>query len=326
LDKGDVFQLGGSNYEYRYRRGSKVYVDRTSKAPTVPSWFSERLPLSYDLGTKILEFQEEFIDQLKNDTIYNWLDAYPINQNTKEALVRLYKNQEEYLKDNCVSTSSLYVVEEEINEDDNKRNYYFQSCYGRKFNDGMSRLLAQHFAVEKNVNVQVAVTDQGFALKVPIKTELNIDRALNSIDAKDIRNILRRSLDGTDFLKRYFRINSTRSLMILRNYKGHHKSAKKQQVKSEMLLGYIKDLENVSVLEETYREIMQDKLNINKIESFIKQIQNNKIQVKQILVQTPSPRSFETAALASEDVIAADDQSKVLKEFHNQVISEIDEN
>lgn len=324
LDKGDVFQLGGSNYEYRYRRGSKVYVDRTSKAPTVPSWFSERLPLSYDLGTKILKFQEEMIKRLENGSVEEWLDKYPINENTKSALIRLYRNQDQYLEGSSVSDSSLYVVEEEEDKDKGNRNYYFQSCYGRKFNDGMSRLLAQYFANSENVNVQVAVTDQGFSIKVPINTEIEIEDAFNNIDKEKIRSRLRDALDGTDFLKRYFRINSTRSLMILRNYKGNHKSAKRQQVTSEMLLGYVKDLDDVAVLEETYREIMYDKLNVDKIEEFIENVQEGVIDVKQVSVETPSPRSFETAALASEDVIAASDQSQALKQFHEQVISEIE--
>jgi ATP-dependent Lhr-like helicase len=67
LEAGDVFVLGGENFEYSYRRGSKVYVDRTAARPTVPSWFSERLPLSYDLGREILAFQGELCERLAAD-------------------------------------------------------------------------------------------------------------------------------------------------------------------------------------------------------------------------------------------------------------------
>lgn len=328
LDKGDVFQLGGGNYEYRYRRGSKVYVDRTSKAPTVPSWFSERLPLSYDLGLKILDFQEEFVQRLQDGSAEQWLSDFPIDDNTVHALIRLYENQVAFMTagDSGISTESRMVVEEHLDDKNGKRNYYFQSCYGREFNDGMSRLLAQYFAERKNVNVQVAVNDQGFAVKVPKTHELDISDAIHDIAVEDAEEILRDSLDGTDFLKRYFRINATRSLMILRNYKGNHKSAKQQQVTSEMLLGYAEDLEDLAVVEETYREIMEDKLNVDKIKSFISSVHNEDIQIYEEPVTTPSPRSFGTAALASEDVIAADDESKALKEFHEQVVAQIEQN
>ena len=66
LEAGDVFVLGGDHFEFRYRRGSKVYVDRTSARPTVPSWFSERLPMSYDLGLAILSFQRELLERFRD--------------------------------------------------------------------------------------------------------------------------------------------------------------------------------------------------------------------------------------------------------------------
>lgn len=326
IEKGDVIQIGGQNYEYQYRRGSKVYVDRTNKAPTVPKWFSERLPLSYDLGVEILEFQEQINIRLDDGSVNNWLDQFPIDSNTKSSLVNLYTQQREFMEGIGVSTKDNFVVEEHTISDENKKHYYLQSCYGREFNDGFSRLLGQYFATNNDVNVQVAVSDQGFALKVPQSTDLNISKALADIDSDDVRDILRDAIEGTDFLKRYFRINAGRSLLILRNYKGRSKSAKQQQVKSEMLLGFVEDLEEFAVVEETYREILEDKLNVDKIQNFIDNIDKNNIKIVEQSVSTPSPRSFEIAALASDDVIKAEDESKALEKFHKQVLSEIDQN
>lgn len=324
LDKGDVVQIGGKNYEYRYRRGSKVYVDRTPKAPTVPSWFSERLPLSYDLGIEILNFQEELVGRLHNSTAKDWLEPFPIDDNTRDALISLYTDQIQFMGESSISTNSRFIVEEHYVPDENNIYYYVQSSYGRRFNDGMSRMLGQYFASEKNINVQVAVADQGFSLKISDSESLDLKTALSNIQSDNVRKLIRIGLDGTDFLKRYFRINAGRSLLILRNYKGRHKSAKKQQVKSEMLLGFVEDLEEFAVVEETYREILEDKLNVDKIQNFIEDVRSQKIVIDQRQVSTPSPRSFETAALASEDVIAADDESEALKKFHQQVMDEIE--
>lgn len=325
LDKGDVVQIGGKNYEYRYRRGSKVYVDRTSKAPTVPSWFSERLPLSYDLGIEILNFQESLVSKIQSGGASKWLDDFPIDENTRDALISLYEGQIKFMGEDGISTKSRFIVEEHTVPEENNTYYYIQSTYGRKFNDGMSRMLGQYFASKKNINVQVAVSDQGFSLKTSDSDSLDIKDALSDISVDEVRQIIRDGLDGTDFLKRYFRINAGRSLLILRNYKGQHKSAKKQQVKSEMLLGFVEELDDFAVIEETYREILEDKLNVDKIQDFINSVDSGSITIDQRSVTTPSPRSFETAALASEDVIAATDESEALKKFHQQVMEEIDE-
>jgi len=275
----------------------------------------------------MLEFQDEIVKRIRQDNVEEWLSDYPTDENTRQALVRLYENQMNFMKDTspCVSNKENLLIEEHEDPSDEKTHYYFQSCYGRKFNDGMSRMLAQYFASENNVNVQVSVSDQGFGIKIPKDKKPDISSAFEKISADEVRDIIRSSLDGTDFLKRYFRINSTRSLMILRNYKGNHKSAKQQQVTSEMMLGYAQDLDNLSVLEETYREIMEDKLNIDKIKKFMSDLESEDMNVLVKSVSTPSPRSFETAALASEDVVMADDESEALKEFQERVLSEIDD-
>src|SRR3989338_3850559 len=46
MKKGDVFVLGGRKYIYMYTKGMNLYVKNTiSRSPTIPSWFSEMLPL-----------------------------------------------------------------------------------------------------------------------------------------------------------------------------------------------------------------------------------------------------------------------------------------
>ncbi|ERH11496.1 MAG: Lhr-like helicase, partial [halophilic archaeon J07HB67] len=96
LEKGDVFVLGGGNYEFRYRRGSKVYVDPTSSRATVPSWFSERLPLSYDLGREILSVQGEIASRLREGgrtAVRSWLRGFPIDENSVRSLARMFDQQ-----------------------------------------------------------------------------------------------------------------------------------------------------------------------------------------------------------------------------------------
>ena len=54
MKRGDVFVLGGSKYEYGYVRGMNLYVrSALHRNPTIPSWFSEQLPLSFDTANEI---------------------------------------------------------------------------------------------------------------------------------------------------------------------------------------------------------------------------------------------------------------------------------
>ena len=65
LRPGDVFVLGGSTYEFRFARGMVAQVNATTnRPPTVPSWFSEMLPLSFDLGMEIGRLRRNLNDML----------------------------------------------------------------------------------------------------------------------------------------------------------------------------------------------------------------------------------------------------------------------
>ena len=327
LDSGDVFVLGGDNFEFKYRRGSKVYVDRTSARPTVPSWFSERLPLSYDLGREILQFQRELAGRLADggrSEVRVWLRQFPLDEHSVQAITRMFDQQVRYADTESVATDERLVIEEELDHDEYERHYYVHSNYGRRFNDGLSRLLAYHCAQQANANVKVAVADHGFTLSLPLNRKVNVTAMVRELEPAEAREDLRASLDGTDLLERYFRINATRALMILKRYKGHEKSASQQQVSSDMLLGFAQDLEDFAVIEETYREILEDKLNVTGIETVLSAIGAGDVDVVKNRVESPTPRAFGLATLMASDVVLAEDESAVLQDFHERVLAEID--
>jgi len=93
LTKGDIFTLGGATYQFSYAKGMKVFVDPKPNAePTVPSWYSERLPLSYDLGIRIGEFRKNVAEQqiklgAGDDDIIQWImHNYYLDENTANAI------------------------------------------------------------------------------------------------------------------------------------------------------------------------------------------------------------------------------------------------
>src|SRR6056297_311240 len=326
LEKGDVFVLGGQTFEYQYRRGSKVYVDRTNGRPTVPSWFSERLPLSYDLGRGILDFQGDLLERFQKrgkPAGRVWLREFPLDENSVRAVTRMFDEQVRYAGPESVSTERRLAVEVELDRDEYERHYYVHSNYGRKFNDGLSRVVAYRCANAANTNVSVAVADHGFTVSMPLNRKVDVAQILRDISPEEVRSDLRSALDGTDLLQRYFRINATRSLLILKRYKGYEKSASEQQVSSEMLLGFAQDLDQFAVVEETYREIIEDRLAVDAIEAVMAAVQDGEIEVTQTRVDTPTPKAFGLATLMASDVVLAEDESAVLQEFHERVREEI---
>ena len=327
LEPGDVFQIGGGTYEFRYRRGSKVYVDPSGARPTVPSWFSERLPLSYDLGREVLRFQGDLLDRLERGgrpAVREWLRGFPLDENSVRAVVRTFDRQRRYAGPASVATADRIVVEEERDRGAYRRRYYVHSGYGREFNDGLSRLVADRCAGRTNANVQVAVADNGFTVSMPLNRKVDVGDVLRGLDPETVRADLRDALSGTDLLKRYFRINATRALMILKRYKGYEKSAAQQQVSSETLVSFAEERDSFAVMEETYREICEDKLNVAGLREVLAAVERGDCEVVHYEVDSPSPRAFGLATLAASDVVLADDESAALRDFHDRVLDAID--
>jgi ATP-dependent Lhr-like helicase len=286
------------------------------------------LPLSYDLGREIASFQGELLDRLDRGGtpgVREWLRTYPLDENAVRAVARMFDEQVRFAGPDAVSTDGRLVVEEVRDRGEYRRHYHVHSLYGRRFNDGLSRLLAYHCAQRATTNVQVSVADNGFTLSMPLHRKVDVAGILTSLDPDAVGTDLRAALDGTDLLKRYFRINATRSLMILKRYKGYEKSAAQQQVSSEMLLSFAQDLDSFAVMEETYREILEDKLNVAGIAEVLAAIRRGDVAVSVTTAETPSPRAFGLATLMASDVVLAEDESQVLQEFHERVLAEIDD-
>ena len=327
LDPGDVFTLGGERFAFRYRRGSKVYVDRTAERATVPSWYAERLPLSPDLAREVLDFRETLLERLAAGgppAVRAWLREFPLDGDSVRAIARMYDEQVRYAGRESVSTPSRIVVEEELDRAEYKRRYYVHTLYGRRFNDGLSRLVAAECANRVTANVAVAVADNGFSLSFPLNRKVDVAGVIRDLDPDTVRADLRSALRGTDLLKRYFRIDASRSLLILKRYKGYEKTAAEQQVSAEMLLSFADGLDDFAVIEETYRELLDDRLDVGGIRSVLAAVADGGIDVVQHAVDSPTPLSFGLATLVDSDVVLADDESAVLREFHARVTEEID--
>ena len=81
LKPGDIFVLGGNVYQFKYSRGMVAYVSESSqRPPTVPSWFSEMLPLSFDLALEIGRFRklmsELFCQSKSKEEILDFINSF----------------------------------------------------------------------------------------------------------------------------------------------------------------------------------------------------------------------------------------------------------
>ncbi len=329
LTKGDIFTLGGSTYEFRYAKGMKVFVDpQPQKKPTVPSWYSERLPLSYDLGLKIGKFREDIAEQLElgatDDDIIQWImHEYYLDENTAEAIYGYISEQYRFF-DN-VSTHEKFTVEKFI-DDDNRQNFIFQTIYGRRTHDALARILANLLQKRIGSNIGMVIDDNGFILVTP-RRPIDLETLMDQLAECDLIEELKDAVGKTELMKRRFRHVAGRSLMILRNYQGNSKTVGQQQMKGHFLISAIRNQygEDFPMIKETYREIMEDAMDITHTEEVVEGLRDGEITFEVKDSDIPSPFSHNMLLQDSSDVVKMEDKKKRLQELHEKVMDRIEQ-
>jgi ATP-dependent Lhr-like helicase len=135
---------------------------------------------------------------------------------------------------------------------------------------------------------------------------------------------LEEAVGGTQLEKRVFRINAARSFMILKNYMGKKRSARRQQVSADMLIAFAKRLPGFAVMRETYREVIEDRFEVENIRRIVRGIGAGEIAVVLTRTASPSPLAFGIATLGVSDAVYAEDRLSMLREFQRRVLSSIE--
>lgn len=319
---GDIFVLAGKTFRFLKAKGMSIIVEEVEgEKPTVPSWFSEQLPLSYDLAERIRKFRgwmEEMLEKKSREEIIAILmENFEIERNAANAIYRYFMEQKLFSE---IPTDSKLVVEKYEAE----RNYYFfHTLIGRRANSAIARVFAYRAGLIKNCNVQMGINDNGFVLILPSYKRLSDAEIEGLFVIPEFEGHLRKALDRTEILRRRFRHVAVRSLMILRNYMGREKSVWRQQFSADSILSFLRRYyPDFPVLKETYREIMEDAMNIEDAMEFLAKVGR---EMELVIVRTPypSPFAFNMYLLGEQDVVLMEDRRKILKELHEKVMGVI---
>lgn len=322
LQKGDVFVLGGQTYFYKYSRGMTIQVGAAEKRPpTVPSWFSEQLPLSFDLGESISDFRELMREkfEMKKDKqeLLKFIKEYlKVDERAENAIYEYFREQHKYLE---IPTNKKIIVERYV---ENGTKYaFFHLTIGRKANEAIARSMSYLIGRITHKDIEIGITDNGFYLA---GDKLPIEHALTLYKSNSMKTILEKAVEKSEIFKRRFRHVATRGLMILKSYKGRTKSVGRQQMASFLLLNAVKQVdENFPILKETRREIMQDAMNLNEAEIIINEINEGKRTVILKNVEFPSPFAFQLYSHGRTDVLKMEERIAFLKRMHEKILNEI---
>lgn len=320
LSPRDVFVLGGRSFEFVRSKGMTAHVkEANGRKPTVPSWAGEMLPRSFDLSMDIAIFRKEMETRIKESdeqAISELTQGYDIDEGSARSVLSYFREQEAVA--GFIPDCDRLAVEEYMDPSGNQK-LVFHFPFGRRVNDALSRAYAYRMTTMMGANVSVTISDDSFMLGCPRKFELS--RIPGLIKAGEIETVLRKSIKDSEIFKLRFRHTAARSFMILRNYMGRPISVNRQQVRSSYLLETLGGMENVPVIEETYREVLEDDMDIKSARYVLELIDAGKMSVLTIpFTGTPSPFAHSAILSGFSDIVLMEDRSALLRELHRKVL------
>jgi len=300
-----------------------AYVSSSvNRPPTIPSWVSESLPLSFDLALEIGRFrgymEEKFLKKQNKEEIMKFINEYLyVDNNAANAIFSYF--QEQYFYAEIPSIKKLLI---ESYSDDKIKYCVFHSLYGRRVNDVLSRAIAFAISRVQHRDVEIGISDNGFY--IASEKGINSVKALKILKSDKLELVLNMAIDKTEVLKRRFRHCATRALMILRNYGGRKMGVGRQQVSSMILMSAVKRIStNFSILKEARREVLQDLMDIENAKLVLKQIEDKKIKIKQITTNIPSPFALNLVMQGHLDVMRMKDKMEFLRRMHQMTLAKI---
>lgn len=323
LKKGDTFVLGGNTYRFNYGKGMTINVSPASGPPTIPSWFSQQLPLSFDLAMDIQRFRahmdSKFQYRRSKDEIMEFIHEYLyVDDFAANSIYEYFVEQYKYAK----IPSNRKMLIEYYTGFGGKKFVIFHSLFGRKVNDALSRATAYLVAKRYNANVTISISDNGFYLSSDGK--IGGLESFRELTPENFRNILTQSLSKTETLASRFRHCAGRSLMTLRRYKGKSKSVGRQQVRGKILLKFVEEMDdNFPILSEARRETLEDYMDVENAEKVIRWIANEEMEIKVISTVIPTPFAFNLVSQGYLDVLNQNDKAEFTKRMHKAILDKI---
>jgi len=323
---GDIFVLGGRTYKFIRSYGSLALVKPVEgERPTVPTWFSEMLPLSYDSALLVGEFRRKIasmIDEGKSEgeILRFIMEHYYVKEHVAKDIYKYILEQYRFTQ-GIVPNDKLILIE--VFDEGSKINIVFHTLFGRRVNDALSRAYAYVLSNLAGSNVKVTVTDNGFMLTI---TNINLSQTiitnlLSKVKSTNIDEILRRALKNTELLKRRFRHCAQRSFMILKRYMGREKSVHRLQLNAQNLLKVVEEIKDFPVLKETYREILEDFMDIKHAREVLKKMEAGEIEVRIITGKpVPSPFAHNIVLQGYSDVVLMEDRRALLRKLYERVL------
>lgn len=278
LRPGETFLFAGRRLKLVRIRDMTAYVRRADRGKgAVPRWMGGRMPLSTELGERVLALLPRWgvrLAQTSTDQA-RWMDP------EERALAQLLELQRRW---SLIPSPDHLLVERTRSREGH--HLFVYPFLGRLAHEGLAALLAWRLTKEAARSVEFSVNDYGFELLSP--EVLEVDSWTRLLSPEGVTDELLQCLNAVELARRQFREIARISGLVFPGFPGRGKSARQVQASSGLIYDVLEryDPENL-LLDQARREVLDRELNVNRIRTGLTHLQRLPVEVRETERFTP---------------------------------------
>ena len=337
LRTGDIFVLGGRLFAFQGLRGSTALVrDGQSHRPTIPSWGGEVAPRSRELSAAVSAHREklgrelEEVRKVENSEGQDdlgarfvslqevWRERYHLDPGAANTIFNHLNDQLSLT--GMIPTQDRLLVEGYL-DPQGEPEALINSPFGRRVNEAWGRALAQKLSRIHDAEVILTVAEEGFILKLPSKMELSSLCGL--VDPKELEVLLLITLQDSEPLKLRFRNTASRALAVLRNYRVHEVSLRRQRQRTQDLLAQLSGTEHF-LMREALKEVEYELWDIPTARRLLQGVKEGTVRVEVRDYDTQvSPMGLPLLLAGLSGSTTLEQRWNLQRELHTEILAHI---
>ncbi len=333
LRTGDIFVLGGRLYAFQGLKGSTVLVrDGQSHRPTIPSWGGEVAARSRELSVAVSDQRQRLTRELEetlattdNDEqekvgqlLDFWSEQYHLDP---AATNTLFNHLHDQLALAGVVPTQDHLLVEGYLDPEGEPEVLVHSPYGRRINEAWSRAIAGKLARQRGWVVGLTVAEEGFIMSLPVKMDLK--ELVGLVNPVELEALLREALRDSEPLKLRFRNTASRALAVLRNYRVHEVSLRRQRQRTQDLLGKLRDTDH-PLMREALKEVEHELWEVEEAMALLGRLATNEVKVSfQDYSTKISPMGLPILLAGLMGTTTLEERWNLQRELHTEILAHL---
>lgn len=287
---GETFMLGASTWRIaEITRDRVMVVPAPGEAGKMPFWKGDGPGRPIETGRRLGAFTRQLAELVDDEDLADRMlsTSVPLDAKARKNLIAHVRDQR--LATGVVPSDRTIVIERFKDELGDLR-VCILTPFGARVHAPWALAIEESLGQRTGQEVQALYTDDGIALRfadgdrVPGVEEL-------FIEPEDLEDRLIERLSTSAMFSGVFRENAARALLLPRKSPEGRAPLWQQRLRSQSLLGAVRQFPNFPILLETYRTCLKDVFDLPALTGLLRQIATREVKVVEVDTREASPFS-----------------------------------